>query len=209
MEAFHAGIRDGANALEMDVRCTKDNQIVVFHDDNGLRVAGESAKVIETTFAEIQKWKIKVPLLQEVLESFPEIPLNVDVKDRDPVAAKLVVDLMRRFGAQKRTLLTGVTSDIIKSIQKCGYEGAIGMSKSDVAFLYFTPKLFIGNRFVGRAAQVPVRKAVNFATRAFIDKCHAVGARVDFWVVNDKETARRLWNLGADGIMSDDPGALI
>ena len=37
--------------------------------------------------------------------------------------------------------------------------------------------------------------------------CHR-GLRVDFWTVNDPTTARRLLDLGADGIMTDDPAAL-
>ena len=47
-----------------------------------------------------------------------------------------------------------------------------------------------------------------FDRRGFIDKCHALGLAVDFWVINDVDVARRLVELGADGIMTDDPARI-
>ena len=44
--------------------------------------------------------------------------------------------------------------------------------------------------------------------RDFIAKCHRLGMRVDFWTINDVAEARRLIELGADGIMTDDPRAI-
>ena len=43
---------------------------------------------------------------------------------------------------------------------------------------------------------------------AFIAKCHSLGLRVDFWTVDDPDEARRLLELGADGIMTNDPAAV-
>ena len=57
--------------------------------------------------------------------------------------------------------------------------------------------------------QVPLRYGpIRLARRALIDKLHALGIAVDYWVVNDLETARGLLALGADGIVTDDPRTL-
>jgi len=42
----------------------------------------------------------------------------------------------------------------------------------------------------------------------FIPKCPSLGLRVDFWVVDDRAEAARLLELGADGIMTNDPAAI-
>ena len=42
----------------------------------------------------------------------------------------------------------------------------------------------------------------------FIAKCHSLGLRVDFWVIDDRDEAERLLALGADGIMTNDPATL-
>ena len=61
----------------------------------------------------------------------------------------------------------------------------------------------------GTAAQVPCRQGpFRFDRAAFVAKCHSLGLRVDFWVVDDRVEAERLLALGADGIMTNDPAAL-
>jgi glycerophosphoryl diester phosphodiesterase len=47
-----------------------------------------------------------------------------------------------------------------------------------------------------------------FNTKQFIDKCHNLGLAVDFWVINQRAQASELLDLGADGIMTDDPRAI-
>lgn len=59
-------------SIEIDVHLTKDNRIVVIHDDNLLSMVGVDKKVKELTYAEISKFNIKnsnekIPLLEEVL----------------------------------------------------------------------------------------------------------------------------------------------
>ena len=73
----------GADAAEVDVYLTKDNRIVVIHDDSTKRTTGVDLKVRETTSEELRKldaggWKgeefagEKIPFLEEVLATVPE-----------------------------------------------------------------------------------------------------------------------------------------
>ena len=63
--------------------------------------------------------------------------------------------------------------------------------------------------FTGTAAQVPVNAGrIRFDRATFIAKCHSIGLRVDFWTVDDAAQAARLLELGADGIITNDPRAL-
>ena len=63
--------------------------------------------------------------------------------------------------------------------------------------------------FTGTAAQLPEAAGpMRFDRVAFIAKCHAIGLRIDFWVIDDVAEARRLLDLGADGIMTNDPAAI-
>jgi glycerophosphoryl diester phosphodiesterase len=47
-----------------------------------------------------------------------------------------------------------------------------------------------------------------FDTKHFINLCHNLGKRVDYWTINNKEEAERLFNLGADGIITDVPALI-
>lgn len=216
MEAFSEGLKAGANALELDVHATSDGVIVVFHDTDGLRVAGEKAEIKRTSHDSIKKWRLgpeklcKVPTLTEVINTFQHVPINVDIKAHNLKTTSMVVDVVSRLQAQDRVLLTSDNLAVLKELRRLRYGGPLGMSMWEVVALYFLPK-FVLRRFgwQGRAAQVPLQISIfRLASPWFITKCHALGIRVDFWVVNDNETARRLYSMGADGVMTDDPAAI-
>ena len=58
-------------------------------------------------------------------------------------------------------------------------------------------------------AQVPTNQGpIRFDRPTFIAKCHSLGLRVDFWTIDDPAEAKRLLDLGADGIITNDPAAL-
>jgi glycerophosphoryl diester phosphodiesterase len=61
----------------------------------------------------------------------------------------------------------------------------------------------------GDAAHIPVEHSgIRLDGRRFIKRCRDLGLRVEYWVVDDPEEARRLLDLGATGIMSDDPAII-
>jgi glycerophosphoryl diester phosphodiesterase len=70
--AFHAAIRNGYT-IEMDVHATKDDVLVVFHDDNLVRMTGYNKTIEDCTFAEIRELVLdssdeKIPALIDVLD---------------------------------------------------------------------------------------------------------------------------------------------
>jgi glycerophosphoryl diester phosphodiesterase len=57
----------------------------------------------------------------------------------------------------------------------------------------------------GKAAQLPLSLAQPWVIR----RCHALGLRVDYWTVNEPALAQSLVEMGADGIMTDDPATIV
>lgn len=74
--------------IELDIRLTKDKQIIVFHDENLFRMTGVNKKVEDTTYNEIKKLhlkktKEKIPLLKEVLEKINRrVFLLIELKNK-------------------------------------------------------------------------------------------------------------------------------
>lgn len=216
LEAFELGLASGANALELDVHRTKDDSIVVFHDENGLRVANEPARIKDTALSEIRKWRLsntncKVPTLVEVIEAFPFVPINVDIKAHDPKTVFIVIEQIAAMRASDRVRLTSASHKIIRLIHKLGYSGPTGLSALEIVYLYFLPSTILkALRFSNRAAQIPIKiSTFRLDTPDFIWKCHALGLRVDYWTINNRQTANYLWEIGADGVMTDDPSQII
>ena len=73
LAAFYAALREGYN-IELDVHATQDDVLVVFHDDNLLRMTGYDKRIGDCTFAEIRTLVLnetdqKIPTFSEVLDS--------------------------------------------------------------------------------------------------------------------------------------------
>ncbi len=86
MSAFRAAT-DGGWGIELDVRLTKDGELVVFHDPTLIRVAGVEGKVMDRTLAELRELRLSgtedtIPTFREVLELVDgRVPLLVELKE--------------------------------------------------------------------------------------------------------------------------------
>ncbi|MFX0076364.1 MAG: glycerophosphodiester phosphodiesterase [Candidatus Hermodarchaeota archaeon] len=75
LEAFEIALKSGANYIEFDVRKTKDNKLVVFHDSKVDRITSESGFITNFSYQEIAKIRFKltdshIPTIDEVLDKF-------------------------------------------------------------------------------------------------------------------------------------------
>jgi len=98
MSAF-AAAKEMGFGIELDVRLSKDGELVVFHDDNLTRVAGIDGKVIDFTAEELSKMSLSgtkdgVPTLREVLDLIDgAVPFIIEIKmngDEKGVSEKLM-----------------------------------------------------------------------------------------------------------------------
>jgi glycerophosphoryl diester phosphodiesterase len=226
MPAFERAVEIGVDAIELDVHLTRDDQLIVAHDHTAARMAGVHAAWRALDFAQVRRldagWgyiaddgtrpfagkAITVPAFEHVLDAFPDMRINVDIKGERAVA--IMLDLIRRKRADDRVTLASFRLRTLVSARRRGYGGETALSQGEVATLFGLPAMLWRQLpFTGTAAQVPVHAGrLRFDRASFIAKCHSIGLRVDFWTIDDRAEAARLLELGADGIMTNDPGAL-
>ncbi|MBX7059558.1 MAG: hypothetical protein K1X75_15955 [Leptospirales bacterium] len=230
--AFQQALQDGATHLELDVHLSRDGKVVVAHDRDGLRMAGQAALICESAATEIVRWnmgarfqphaqasdrtrfdpgrKYPPPLLDEVLANFPEAPLNVDIKQHDGAATRAVLELLERSNAAARTHLTSFSGEVLQRVRAAGFQGGSGVRNPDLLRLLFLPRWWPADyRGRGDAVQLPRRRGRWVFDRArFIERVHRAGLRIDYWVVNEPQEAELLFGRGADGVMSDDPARM-
>ena len=202
MAAFRRAVELGADALETDVHLTSDGVLVTSHDPDGARVFGVRRNIVESAWSEVRSWGI--PSLEEMVQSFPGMPINVDLK---VPAAKQAVDLLHRIGAAERVTLASFQSSTLRQVRALGYRGPTSLGRSEVARLVSLPAAAQRGALAppGQAAQLPLSLAKPWVIR----RCHALGLRVDYWTINEPALARSLAAMGADGIMTDDPAAIV
>jgi glycerophosphoryl diester phosphodiesterase len=92
MDAYRAAIDDGADGFECDVRITKDNQLVLWHDADMQRVAGHSAQIANSTFSEIKGLYPQAIILEELLELARDNKKELAIETKHPVPTGSVVE---------------------------------------------------------------------------------------------------------------------
>src|SRR5262249_61575738 len=100
MAAFASAVDLGYRYRETDARATADGVLLAFHDATLDRVTDRSGRISALPYAEVAKARIAgtepIPLLAEVLGSWPDVRFTLDVKDASVV--RPMIDLLRRDG---------------------------------------------------------------------------------------------------------------
>lgn len=226
--AFERAREIGVDVLELDVHSSLDGVFVVSHDETGARTCNVPRRIQASSWLEISTWDagwgftdasgarpyagrgIRPARFEEVVEAFPDLALNVDIKAATDEEVGRLIALLRERRAERRVLLTSFSGARLNAVRRAGYDGPIGLSRRDVLRLVFLPEpLLKWCGVAGERAQIPVRWGPIELTRAeLIGKLHRLGLAVDYWVVNDAALARQLLERGADGIISDDPASI-
>ena len=208
MPAFQYAVDHGYRYVETDVQVTNDGVLVAFHDNDLSRTCGRNARISELPWSEVRTalvdGKAPIPLLDEMLGSWPELRVNIDCKTDAAVDA--LVTTLQRCAALERVSV-GAFSDRrnrrlrgLLGPQLCSALGPI-----ETAMLRFgRPRHAAGN-----AAQIPVRQGpLTVLTKGFLKRAHRLGIKVHVWTIDEPHEMNRLLNLGVDGVMTDRPVVL-
>ncbi|MFJ8733345.1 glycerophosphodiester phosphodiesterase [Streptomyces bauhiniae] len=205
---FRRAVALGYRYIETDVHLTADGTLVAFHDDSLDRVTDGTGRIADLPWAEVQQARVggrePVPLFAELLETFPEVRWNVDVKAE--AALLPFLELVERADAWDRVCLGSFSEARVRRAQRLagprlatsfGTLGVLGLRLRS----WGLPAPVRGSAV---AAQVPqVQSGVPVADGRFVRAAHARGLQVHVWTVNEPERMHRLLDLGVDGIMTD------
>ena len=92
MAAYKAAIDDGADGFECDVRLSKDNQVVLWHDADMQRVAGNAARIADSTLSEIRAHYPQAMTLDELLTLARDNKKELAIETKHPVPSASAVE---------------------------------------------------------------------------------------------------------------------
>lgn len=216
----------GADAVEFDVQVTRDGVLVLMHDltlDRTTDATGPLAGYTLEALCDVDagarftrdghsfSWRgrgVRVPTFDEVVEALPRtLPMIIELKT--PAATPALQAAIERHALHERVIVAGF--DPASTAPMRPGRIALGASTPDVAGLLL-PSLL--RRPVAcpsfRALCIPPRHygvPVPIASLVRATRPHGVVTHV--WTVNEVVQARRLWNAGVQGIISDDPGLIL
>lgn len=227
MAAFQNAVDLGVDILELDVHTTADGTVVVIHDESVDRTTDGTGAVHDFTLADLRQLDagydfspdngqtfpfrgqgIGIPTLEEVFAAFPDMRINVEIKQSDPPIEAAVLEVIERAGAQQRVLVGSEYDDVMARFRSLAPDIATSAATNEVRNFYLAQLLRVSAiyRPLADAFQVPeYAGSTHVVTPSFVDAAHHHGVKVHVWTVNDAETMQRLLDIGVDGIITDRP----
>lgn len=234
LPAFERAMALGTDALDLDVRATKDGHLVVFHDEAVDRTTNGHGRIADLTLAEIKAldagWEsrhvgdecrgqgLQIPTLEEVLAlDDGELAWNLDICDARPSCVNEVIATIRAHHIEPRTLVTCAQPDVLGRVRERLPEVVTTMTKDEVYAFYRvhlgivqepwepTPQTVLQ---IPQYATPDNGERMYLPTEGAIEFAHGHGLRVFVWTVNDRDAMGSLCRAGVDGIYTDFPDLL-
>lgn len=221
LAGFRAADEADLKMVELDIRLSRDRQLMVIHDDDLERVAGVPRRVCELTCAELQALDVgtwfspefydqRVPTLAQVFDLLPtQMWINVEIKpdEYDPVDSRESIEaqllaLVRRFQAQGRTLVSSFNPEILRRVRRLDPAQPLAVLSDEAR----QPDGLDLCKALGAIAWNPRHTLV---TPQIVARAHHQGLKVFTFTVNSAALHARMQAAGVDGVFSDDPLALM
>lgn len=212
IEAFEIALKSGANYIEFDVRKTKDNEIIVFHDKKVDRITYSKGSIVEYNYSEINQIRFRrtnsrIPTLNEVIKLF---------KNRIGFMIELKNESIRENVMKTVSIHNVLKNCIISCRDLCELEYIKQhYSESSVCYNITKGKGLKLEDFIRQGK----KKSLVFkpdlislhskrVTQEFIEVCHINGILAlswDFIGYEDPfEVIKGLYKMGIDGVLFDD-----
>lgn len=230
LPAFDRAALLKADAIETDVRLSRDGVVVVFHDDETERLTGAPGTIEERTWEEIGALDaafsfspdgttfplrgagVRVPPLAEALRRHPRMRFNIDAKRPEPALADALARTIRDARAEDRVC---VGSFFDAQAERLGalLPGVCRFLPQEAATAHVlaakgaapSERLPAGYDL----ADLPHRMGeLTVVDAAVVEHFHRLGIPVHVWTVDDEDEMRALLAIGVDGIVTDRPDVL-
>jgi glycerophosphoryl diester phosphodiesterase len=227
LAGFERGLALGADAIELDVRLTADEHVVVLHDPTLDRTTDGSGPVAALPLDRVSaldagyRWRaphgsypfrgegLRVPTLAEVFAAFPDTFFVIELKpEAGPALAAAVAREIRGAGMADNVMAASSDRALLEVVRDVLPSLPTNLSEWETRTVYGLHLGGLHRRWVGRGRvlQVPeIHEGRRIVSPRFVAAAHDLGLDVQVWTVNAAEDMRRLIDWGVDGLVTDFP----
>lgn len=233
MRALREAAKLKVDMLEMDVFISADSKLVLMHDHD-VKKTTDGKGVINELYSDYlrslnagHKWSadgkshpyekvnvqlpeyqdLRVPLLTEVFDEFPDARMVIEMKKADRSPAEALSRMIRERSMTNKVLVASFVGKFMNEFRRLSPEVAtsFSLSKGDLKRLLSGEPLSDDDPTNPRAVQLPYE----LLTEEIVRRAHERRIVVHAWTVNDPEKMYLMKNRGVDGIITDYPGPLL
>ncbi len=217
MLAFEKAVEIGVDGIELDVHLTKDNELVIIHDEDIKRTCDGEGLVKDMTLSQLKKFDASatfrgvygfcgIPTLREYFELVKDtnIITNIELKTgvyEYPTIEERVVDMIREFGLEDNIILSSFNHFTIMRCKKIAPEIKRGFLSGDwiVDFGKYTSEKDVHCCHPWHIT----------LSEENVEEMHNAGCEINTWTVNEYEDIVRLADMGVDSLIGNFPDRMI
>jgi glycerophosphoryl diester phosphodiesterase len=209
LEAFVRSYALGVRYLETDIRCTRDGELVAFHDARLNRVTTAAGPLRGRSTDELRHLRVlgggSILALRALVEAFPRACFTLDVKHAEVIEP--LGKLLTGSDLAGRVCVAGARGRWLRELQaRVGPRLCTALSWRDLAHLASRRRGRYGD---AAFAHIPLRLGrIPVFRDDLLARAHDAGLRAIVWTVNDAPTMHRLLDHSVDGIITDRPDLL-
>jgi len=201
--SFKKALEIGVDAVELDIRRTKDNELVVIHDADIKRTTDGEGLVSELTLKEIKSFSAekgeKIPTLLEVVDLLDrKVKIFIELKENG--LEEQVLSILNKKNLEKNVVIVSFLEEALAKVRELDKNIETGL-------IYASHKNPIKTALDLKANYLLA--LYRFTHTANVEKAHENGLKVVVWTINTQNEAETFAKKGVDGITSDKPDILM
>lgn len=191
-KAFEKARKLGADGIELDIQCTKDNILVVFHDLDLYRLTGVKKNVNLCTYDELSNFplgkplirrfsKERIPTLQQVVEwaNNYQMPLNIELKESLLTNQKPLIDILQRMVLPNGSHFSSFHDELIRTVK---------LQRPDFETAYIVTKKFDWNDLKTSTHFDAVHANKRYYKAKYLDAFTNASKGIRFYAINGTES---------------------
>ncbi len=208
LKAFKKAIELKTNYIEFDVRLSKDNEIVIFHDPDTFNITSVPGLVKDKTLKELKTLDIgegeRIPTFREIIE-VTNYKINLLLHINVPHMEVQIINLLREYDYLERTIISCMIHKYLFKYREL--EPKLKLAALENLYSTEFPKWEIRRKLIENAANnefYAINPEYHLVDAQFVAYAQEKKIKIFPWTVNEESIMRELIDLGVDGIMTDD-----
>lgn len=210
LPAIEMALEQQADAIEIDVQLTRDDAVVVIHDETLERTTDGNGWVADHSLDDLRRLDAsagderfagtRIPTLEEVLDATGTTTVNIELKNsrmRYKGLEERVLAIVAERGAEARVVLSSFNHYSLRHLVHLGTSLPLGALYSD--------PLFQPWKYAARLGATALHPPLRATRRKLVGACHALGLPVHVWTVNEPDEIKQMARIGVDAVITNYP----
>jgi len=197
LKAYKRAIEMGADFVELDVRMSKDNELIIMHDPDISRTTNGKGLVNDFTLDELKEFDAgkgeRIPTLKGVID-FVKNKVGLVIEIKEPGTEKAILEKIEENDIEN-IILTSFFHKSIKNVFKPNLKTNLG--------IIFTCEPVNVHKLAADANASVIFPSYRYITKDLVKKAKNHGLNIYPWAIDDEEIFKKFASMGVDGVVTN------